>query len=150
MLIKDVLWASFIFPDVGEKMTRRKLRENMFRMLFRVEFHDEDEMKEQLGLFEEELEDVSEEDQAYLAARTDDVLSHLKEIDDALNEKSAGWKTSRMGKVDLTILRLAVYEIRFDSDVPNKVAVNEAVELAKKYGTDDSASFINGVLAKFL
>jgi N utilization substance protein B len=85
-----------------------------------------------------------------LAARTDDVLSHLKEIDDALNEKSAGWKTSRMGKVDLTILRLAVYEIRFDSDIPDKVAVNEAVELAKKYGTDDSASFINGVLAKFL
>jgi N utilization substance protein B len=138
------------FPVQEKTMTRRKLRENMFRMLFRVEFHDEAEMKEQIGLFEEELEDVSEEDQAYLAARTDDVLSHLKEIDDALNEKSAGWKTSRMGKVDLTILRLAVYEIRFDSDVPDKVAVNEAVELAKKYGTDDSASFINGVLAKFL
>jgi N utilization substance protein B len=138
------------FPVQEKTMTRRKLRENMFRMLFRVEFHDEDEMKEQFGLFEEELEDVSEEDQACLAARTDDVLSHLKEIDDALNEKSAGWKTSRMGKVDLTILRLAVYEIRFDSDIPDKVAVNEAVELAKKYGTDDSASFINGVLAKFL
>jgi N utilization substance protein B len=138
------------FPVQEKTMTRRKLRENMFRMLFRVEFHDEDEMKEQFGLFEEELEDVSEEDQACLAARTDDVLSHLKEIDDALNEKSAGWKTSRMGKVDLTILRLAVYEIRFDSDIPDKVAVNEAVELAKKYGTNDSASFINGVLAKFL
>ena len=55
-----------------------------------------------------------------------------------------------MGKVDLSIIRLAVYEIRFDEEVPEKVAINEAVELAKKFGTDESPAFINGVLAKFV
>ena len=59
-----------------------------------------------------------------------------------------GWKTARMGKVDLTLLRLAVYEIKFEDDIPTGVAINEAVELAKKYGTDDSSSFVNGILAK--
>ena len=65
-----------------------------------------------------------------------------------MNQASKGWKTSRMGKVDLTILRLASYEVLFDEDVPAKVAINEAVELAKKFGGDDSPSFINGVLGK--
>jgi N utilization substance protein B len=131
-------------------MTRRELRENMFKMLFRVEFHNQDEMPEQVALFEEELEQIKEADKEYLTSKTDSILAHLKEIDDAINDKSVGWKTSRMGKVDLAILRLAVYEIRYEEDIPEKVSINEAVELAKKYGTDDSSSFINGVLAKFV
>jgi N utilization substance protein B len=69
-------------------------------------------------------------------------------IDVIIDERSTGWKTSRMGKVELTILRLAVYEMLFDEDVPVTVAINEAVELAKKYGGDDTPAFINGVLAK--
>jgi N utilization substance protein B len=132
------------------KMTRRELRENMFKMLFRVEFHNQDEMPEQVTLFEEELEHIKDADKEYLTSKTDGILAHLKEIDDEINDKSVGWKTSRMGKVDLAILRLAVYEIRYEEDIPEKVSINEAVELAKKYGTDDSASFINGVLAKFV
>jgi N utilization substance protein B len=143
-------FQGFSLTVLEKDMTRRELRENMFRMLFRVEFHDTEEMPEQLGLFEEELEQVGEADKAYLDSKTDGILAHLKEIDDAINDKSVGWKTTRMGKVDLTILRLAVYEIRYEEDIPDKVAINEAVELAKKYGTDDSASFVNGVLAKFI
>ena len=54
-----------------------------------------------------------------------------------------------MGKVDLTLIRLAVYEIRFEEEIPVKVSINEAIELAKKYGTDDSPAFVNGILAKF-
>ena len=69
------------------------------------------------------------------------IMGKLGEIDGLLNEKSSGWKTTRMSKVDLTILRLAVYEIRFDEDVPTGVAINEAVELAKRFGQDESASF---------
>ena len=61
---------------------------------------------------------------------------------------AVGWKTQRMGKVDLTIIRLALYEILYDEDIPTGVAINEAVELAKRYGTDESPSFVNGVLAK--
>ena len=86
-------------------MTRRELRENVFKMLFRVEFFDAGELSEQLVLFGEE--------------------------------------------VDLALIRLAVYEIRYDDEIPFKVAVNEAVELAKQYGTNDSPAFVNGILAKF-
>lgn len=131
-------------------MTRRELRENMFMMLFRIEFHQAGEMTEQLSLFEEELENIKEEDKKYLTGKVDAILSHLESIDAEINDKSVGWKTSRMAKVDLAILRLAVYEIRYEEDIPEKVSINEAVELAKKYGTDDSSSFVNGVLAKFV
>lgn len=75
-------------------------------------------------------------------------MSHIDEIDLKINEISDGWKTSRMAKVDLAIIRLAVYEVLLDDDVPTGVAINEAVELAKQFGTDDSPSFVNGVLAK--
>ena len=131
-------------------MTRRELRENIFKMLFRVEFHEEDEMNDQLTLFEEQLEGLKETDLSQIKEKTKEIIGHLKEIDAEINEKSTGWKTSRMGKVDLSIIRLAVYEIRFDEEVPEKVAINEAVELAKKFGTDESPAFINGVLAKFV
>ena len=66
-----------------------------------------------------------------------------------INKQAKGWTTQRMGKVDLTILRLAVYEIIYDENVPVGVAINEAVELAKRYGQDESSGFVNGILAKF-
>ena len=131
-------------------MTRRELRENVFKMLFRVEFHEEGEMNEQFGLFEDEIEDIKEEDSVYINQKCNDIISKISEIDAVVNESTTGWKTSRMGKVDLTIIRLAVYEMKYEEDIPEKVSINEAVELAKKYGTDDSPSFVNGVLAKFV
>lgn len=130
-------------------MTRRELRENVFKMLFRIEFHEAGEMPEQMELFEEETAPFNEEDLAYMKNKCSDIFAHVGEIDEAINQVSEGWKTSRMGKVDLTLIRLAVYEIRYEEDIPFKVSVNEAVELAKRYGTDDSASFVNGILARF-
>ena len=131
-------------------MTRRELRENVFKMLFRVEFHEEGEMTGQLGMMDDELENIKEEDAAYINNKCSEIISKIPELDEAINASTTGWKTSRMGKVDLSIIRLAVYEIKFEEDVPAKVAINEAVELAKLYGTDNSASFVNGVLAKFV
>ena len=133
-----------------EVMTRRELRENVFKMLFRVEFHAEDEMTGQLGMMDDELENITEEDAAYINNKCSDIIAKIPELDEAINASTTGWKTTRMGKVDLSIIRLAVYEIKFEEDVPAKVAINEAVELAKAYGTDNSASFVNGVLAKFV
>ena len=78
------------------------------------------------------------------------IAEKLEEIDNMLNERAENWNTARMGKVDLTILRLAVYEIAFDEDVPAGVAINEAVELAKKFGQDASSGFVNGILARFV
>jgi len=131
-------------------MTRRELRENVFKMLFRVEFHEEGEMTEQLDLLDEEVENIKEDDLNYMNQKCNDIIHKLSEIDEAINTTTTGWKTTRMGKVDLSIIRLAVYEIKYEEDIPAKVSINEAVELAKKYGTDDSASFVNGVLAKFV
>ena len=131
-------------------MTRRELRENVFKMLFRVEFHEEGEMTGQLGMMDDELENITEEDAAYINNKCSDIIAKIPELDEAINASTTGWKTTRMGKVDLSIIRLAVYEIKYEEDVPAKVAINEAVELAKSYGTDNSASFVNGVLAKFV
>lgn len=133
----------------GKGMTRRELRENVFKMLFRIEFHDAGEMPAQLQFFEEDIEDLKEEDRRYLTEKCNHIFEHVAQLDEAINAVAEGWKTSRMGKVDLTIIRLAVYEIRFEEDIPFKVSVNEAVELAKKYGTGDSSAFVNGILAKF-
>ena len=73
---------------------------------------------------------------------------HLPELDKQIEEVSVGWKLNRMSKVDLAILRLAAYELLLDENIPTGVAINEAVELAKKYGGDSSSSFVNGILAK--
>ena len=131
-------------------MTRRELRENVFMMLFRMDFHDEGELSEQLDLLVEDLENVASEDFEYMKEKCNAIISKYDELDAEINELTTGWKTSRMGKVDLSIIRLAVYEMKYEDDIPAKVSINEAVELAKKYGTDTSASFVNGVLAKFV
>lgn len=129
-------------------MTRRELREQIFYMLFRVEFHELEEMPEQFRMYEEMLVQCSEKDTNYIKEKVNDIVAHVDEIDAAIGGAAEGWKTTRMGKVDLSLLRLAVYEMKYDESVPVKVAINEAVELAKRYGTDDSAAFVNGVLAK--
>ncbi len=131
-------------------MSRRELREHIFRMLFRVEFHPEEELEEQLEQFLEESEPISAEDEAYIQNKYLQIKKRLEEVDSLIDTNTKGWKTNRMGKVDLTIIRLAVYEMKFDDDVPEGVAINEAVELARKFGTDESPSFVNGVLAKIL
>lgn len=129
-------------------MTRREIREHIFLMLFRKDFHEAGELKEQMELYISELEKPTMEEYAYLTKRFDAVVEKLEEIDQILSEASSGWKLNRMNKVDLTILRLAVFEMRFDEEIPVKVAINEAVELAKRFGGDESPSFVNGVLAK--
>lgn len=130
-------------------MTRRELRENTFKMLFRKDFYEETELEEQFALFVDSFENpIEEKDKAYIHDRTTEIFSKIEEIDQAINDISEGWKTTRMSKVDLTIMRLAYYEMKMDDDIPVSVAINEAVELAKKFGGDDSPSFVNGILAK--
>lgn len=117
-------------------------------MLFRVEFYAKEERAEQLALFLDALEGAEEGDRAYIEQKVTDIFAHLEEIDGIIDGSARGWKTSRMAKVELTLIRLAVYELRFDEGIPTGVAINEAVELAKAYGEENSASFVNGVLAR--
>ncbi len=130
-------------------MSRRELREQIFKLLFRVEFNSPEDMTEQEQLFFEDERAAKDKDAAYVADKFHRIQQMLPEIDRQLNEKAEGWNTGRMGKVDLAILRLAVYEINYDASVPTGVAINEAVELAKKFGQDASSGFVNGILAKF-
>lgn len=129
-------------------MKRSELREHLFLMLFRKDFHEEEELAEQAVYYLDTLETPKEIDTLYLQNRFAEVLSHLTDIDEMIEQVTTGWKLSRIGKIELTIIRLAVFEIKFDEEVPTKVAINEAVELAKKFGEDNSSGFVNGVLAK--
>lgn len=129
-------------------MSRREVREQIFKLLFRAEFYEEGELPEQLKLFFEELDQKENKDTIYIREKFEQIVERLPEIDGMVNGVAQGWKTTRMGKVDLTLIRLAAYEIKFEEEIPTGVAINEAVELAKSYGSDDSASFVNGILAK--
>ncbi|MBO5342546.1 MAG: transcription antitermination factor NusB [Lachnospiraceae bacterium] len=129
-------------------MGRREQREQIFKLVFQLEFNDKSEMPEQMKLYLEQEEIQAEKDCAYISEKFVQVQEKLEEIDALINSQTVGWKTERMAKVDLAIIRLAVYEMKYDDSVPTSVAINEAVELAKKFGQDESSSFVNGVLAK--
>lgn len=150
-------------------MTRRELREHVFRILFACEFcrtknedpaqswPDEDVVRQQAELYfthagGDDLEyppcETAPEDRETVTERVVLVSARVPEIDQLLDKTSTGWRTSRMTRTDLCILRLAAYEMLYDEQIPTGVAINEAVLLAKKFGGDDSSSFVNGILAK--
>lgn len=129
-------------------MNRQNLGNTFLELLFRIEFNREEEMKEQEDLYFELIGGVDEQDKTYILNKYRAIVEKKEEIDKFLNEYTTGWKTSRMNRVDLTILRLAVYEMKWDEEIPIGVAINEAVELAKKYSSDEGPAFVNGVLAK--
>lgn len=129
-------------------MNRRSLRENTFKLLYQSEFYNETDLPKQYDSFFKET-DCSASDREYIENRVAKVREMTPEIDEKINKVAIDWKTTRMNKVDLAIIRLAIYEIEADEDVPTKVAVNEAVELAKTYSDEKSGKFVNGILAKF-
>lgn len=129
-------------------MIRTELREHVFKMLFQIEFDGPEEMPEHWRLYFEDLDRATEQDMLYISDKLEKIQEKVPEIDALINEKSTGWKTKRMNKVDLAILRLAVYEMKWDEDIPVGVAINEAVELAKRFSAEEGPSFVNGVLAR--
>ena len=141
-------------------MNRHELRENIFKIVFQSPFYGEENMQEQTEvdieslkiLAEEPLSDedkikLSEKNEQYIKEKVQGIVSHIKELDTKITEAAKNWELERLGKAELAILRLAAYEILFDEDIPNAVAINEAVELAKEYTDERAAAFINGVLA---
>lgn len=140
-------------------MTRRQLRESIFKLLFRVEFVSREECMEQQEIQMEELTQLNQQEEDMLPAATpeeeqqireklDAIFTHLSDIDQIIAEHSEGWNLNRIGKAELSILRLAVFEMQFDDTIPEKVAINEAVELSKIYCPEDAKGFINAVLGK--
>lgn len=143
-------------------MTRREIRDKIFKIVFTAEFNTLDEMRDQIDLaFDTEMpgdeEDdpllyasVSDSDRQYITDKVMDIMSRKDDIDKTISEISEGWKLPRIGKEELAILRLGVYEVIYDSLIPEKVAINEAVELSKKYCDASASKFVNALLAKLV
>ena len=133
-------------------MTRRELRDHLIKMLYMREFHDRDEIEEQNRLYLSLVAGITDDDISdEILGRYGQVVEKLGSIDSIIARVAKGWKLSRIGKMDLNILRLAAFEILYDDDVPDKVAVNEAVELAKEYGCNESSyGFVNGILSSLI
>ena len=129
-------------------MARKPAREAAMRLLYQRNFSDEYDFNAIDGMMTEHV--LDDQDTPYIQDILQGFIQHQEEIDNIISEKSKGWKFDRISKVDLSILRLALYEILYRQDIPNSVSINEGVELAKKYGSDKSGSFINGILGTYL
>ena len=132
-------------------MGRHELREQVFLSLFCAEFHEKEEMPRQISLFIENSEiAMDESDESFIEDRVQSIVEHMPEIDKLITENTEGWTIDRMGKVELTAMRLAVYEMKYDEAIPDGVAIDEAVEITKKYGQKNSGGFVNAILAKIV
>lgn len=140
-------------------MTRREIRDRSFKILFGLSFNDASEMEEQIELALEgtdlltdadgESSDAySDAEKEYMKQKIMDIVDKQIEIDAEIERISEGWKLARIGKAELAILRLAVYEILYEDEIPVKVSINEAVELAKVYCDVEAKGFVNALLAK--
>ena len=135
-------------------MSRRKARKDAFILLFELDFLGWEQPEAVAQLFFEQLETldppdpVDEAERTFVLSAVTGVAQCVEELDSAISRVAKGWSIDRMNKVDLAILRLALYEIRYAEDVPAGVAINEAVDLAKAYSSDEAPAFINGILGR--
>ena len=127
-------------------MSRRSARNNVFYLVFQLEFMGFENAEQTKEIFFAVTEGIDDESKEFIIEETDGVCEHLSEIDETIDRHAKGWSTGRMSKVDLAILRLAVYEMLYSDKTPLSVAINEAVEFAKKYSSDEAPAFINGIL----
>ncbi|HRU41261.1 MAG TPA: transcription antitermination factor NusB [Candidatus Diapherotrites archaeon] len=140
-------------------MSRRLAREFAIQFLYSTDFNRNENTDEMLEDFYEikkeqgkdgQQDSMKEADMKFAEEIIKGTIGKLQEIDQFIQNNTTGWTKERIAKVDLAILRLALYEILFRDDIPDSVSINEAIELAKKYSTDESGSFVNGVLGKII
>jgi len=127
---------------------RKSARKSAFQIVFQIPFYESFNCEEVLKSFFKapDFSGVSDDDMEYIKKDVHGVFERLFEIDELISAFTVGWDIERISRVDLAIIRLAVYEMRYSDDIPSGVAINEAVELAKEFGDDDSPKFINGIL----
>lgn len=129
-------------------MSRKIAREISFKVIFSSGFQNEEEKIEELikGL-ESDSKEITKEDEEYIKEIVKGIVSKKEELDNKIKKYLKGWTMDRISKTDLAILRVAIYEILYREDIPYKVSINEAIELAKLFSDEQSPAFINGVLA---
>lgn len=130
-------------------MSRKSAREAAFKAIFEIPFHSDETPDEIIDFLVENQKDelTSGSDKAYFKEVTSICFDNLEEIDSKISSHLKDWTLERISKINLSVLRLAFCEINYMEDIPYQVSINEAVEVAKKYGDDDSPSFVNAVLA---
>ncbi len=126
-------------------MTRREARECVMQMLYSLSFHETEQAD---TILEEQTEDIKGKVLTFIQSTYKGIIENMEQIDEIISQNLKQWDIARIAKIDHMILRLAIYEIKWEEDVPDKVAVNEAVEIAKIYGTDKSPKFVHGVLGQ--
>ncbi len=133
-------------------MTRSEARDFALKIIFSYPFHDDMPLQDYLNQCYDNLTDlkITENNKQYIESVTQKCFENVSQIDDVIGNSLKNWKLERISKVNRAILRLAVTEIKYFDDIPEKVSINEAIELAKPYGEDESPSFINGVLANII
>ena len=129
-------------------MLRSQVREEIFKIIFRLPFAQNGEMEEQISFALEELQGKSEENLQYIKEKAEAIEEHLEAIDAKIAENCEGWNVNRIGKAEIAIMRIAVYELIYEADIPDRVAINEAVELCKNYCDEEAKGFVNAVLGK--
>lgn len=129
-------------------MSRKLARETVMQVLFQMEIQEEYDMKIAENFIQGVID--SKNDKRFIDEIVHLFIDNKEEIDRNIEENLKGWKFNRISKIDLSILRVAVTEILYREDIPFKVSINEAIELAKKYSEDESANFINGLLASLV
>jgi N utilization substance protein B len=127
-------------------MGRRASREMAMKLLYQLEIQRDDREAQKNRFFEENS--LEPNDKAYIEDVIDGVFANREAIISLIEKHSKGWKIGRISKIDLSIMSLSIYEICQREDIPYNVSVNEAVELAKRYSSEDAGSFINGILSK--
>lgn len=131
-------------------MSRRIARKHIFNIIFQTEFYNDEDINDIIDNYDENIKESNDADKEFIKNELKGIIDNKKEIDNIINKYAVGWSIERIAKVDIAILRLAVYEIVFSNDIPQKVSVNEAVELAKEFSSDKSPAFINGILGKIV
>ena len=131
-------------------MSRRNARKHIFNLVFQTEFNVETDIKETIETYTEEYEDFQKRESDFVSREYRGILANIESIDSYIDKYAIGWSVQRLAKTDLAILRMGVYEIIFDDEIPDAVAVNEAVELAKEFSGDKAPAFINAVLSKIV
>ena len=128
-------------------MKRSAIRELTFRLIYSLEIQKVEDLEEQIELYMQ-CNDIEEDDaKEYIKDAIFGINEHIEEIQELIEKNlKADWKIDRISKIDLSLLKLAIYEIKY-KEIPYKVAINESLELAKKYGEETSKNFINGILA---
>ena len=131
-------------------MNRTSMREQAFRLIYSLEIQKQEPIENQIELFIENNNIENEDAKEYISDAVLGIDENKEEIEELIKKNlKLDWKIERISKIDLAILKLAIYEIKY-KDIPFKVVINEAVELSKKYGEDTSKNFVNGILASIV